>query len=81
MPLLIIDVNIGNGVKKKIYVFEGDTSDVLAENFAKENNLDKETKNKLQNLIQKHMETILSRIVEENQSNSEQYQNYDPIIK
>ena len=81
MPLIIIDVNIGNGVKKKIYVFEGDTSDVLAENFAKENNLDKETKNKLQNLIQKHMETILSRIVEENQSNSEQYQNYDPIIK
>ena len=81
IPLLIIDVNIGNGVKKKIYVFEGDTSDILAENFAKENNLDGETQNKLQNLIQKHMETLLSRIVEENQSSSEKYQNYDPIIK
>jgi hypothetical protein len=36
IPLLIIDVNIRPGVKKKIYVFDGDTADGLAERFAKE---------------------------------------------
>jgi hypothetical protein len=36
IPLLIIDVNIRPGVKKKIYVFDGDTADALAEKFSKE---------------------------------------------
>jgi len=33
---LIIDVNIRPGVKKKIYVFEGDTPEGLAEKFGNE---------------------------------------------
>lgn len=36
IPLLIIDVNIRPGVKKKIYVYDGDTSEALAERFSKE---------------------------------------------
>ena len=36
IPLLIIDVNIRPGVKKKIYVFDGDTSEGLADKFSKE---------------------------------------------
>jgi hypothetical protein len=36
LPLLIIDVNVKPGVKKKIYVYDGDTAESLAENFAKE---------------------------------------------
>lgn len=36
IPMLIIDVNIRPGVKKKIYVYDGDTSDSLAERFSKE---------------------------------------------
>ena len=36
IPLLIIDVNIRPGVKKKIYVFDGDTAEGLAEKFAQE---------------------------------------------
>lgn len=36
IPLLIIDVNIRPGVKKKIYVFDGDTADGLSERFSKE---------------------------------------------
>jgi len=36
IPLLIIDVNIRPGVKKKIYVFDGDTAEALAEKFSKE---------------------------------------------
>ena len=75
IPLLIIDVNIRQGVKKKIYVYEGDTPEALSEKFAKEQNLDVETKNKLQSLIQTHMQKLLTRIEEENQSNSEKSQN------
>ena len=75
IPLLIIDVNIRQGVKKKIYVYDGDTPEALAEKFAKEQNLDTETKNKLQSLIHTHMQKLLTRIEEENQSNSEKSQN------
>lgn len=39
IPLLIIDVNLRPGEKKKIYVFDGDTADGLAENFSKENGI------------------------------------------
>ena len=39
IPLLIIDVNIRPGVKKKIYVFDGDTPDGLAEKFSQEHSI------------------------------------------
>jgi len=35
--LLIIDVNIRPGDKKKIYVFDGDTAEALSDKFSKEN--------------------------------------------
>lgn len=44
IPLLIIDVNIRQGVKKKIFVYEGDTPEELADKFAKKHNLEPETK-------------------------------------
>ena len=75
IPLLIIDVNIRQGIKKKIYVYEGDTPEALADKFAKEHNLTPETKNKLQSLIHSHMVKLLTRIDEENQSVSEKSQN------
>ena len=75
IPLLIIDVNIKQGVKKKIFVYEGDTPEELAEKFAKEHNLEVETKNKLQSLIHSHMLRLLTRIDEENQSISDKSQN------
>jgi len=72
IPLLIIDVNLRPGEKKKIYVFDGDTAEGLAEKFSKEHNLDIDTRNKLKVLIQNHMSKLLMRIEEENQSiNSE----------
>lgn len=71
IPLLIIDVNIRKGVKKKIYVYEGDTPEGLATKFAEEHYLEPETKEKLQNLIHNHMLRLLTRIDEENQSSSE----------
>ena len=80
IPLLIIDVNIRQGIKKKIYVYEGDTPEVLADKFAKEHNLETETKNKLQSLIHSHMVKLLTRIDEENQSVSEKSQNVNNNI-
>ncbi len=74
IPLLIIDVNIRQGVKKKIYVYEGDTPEGLAQKFANEHNLESETQEKLKNLIHNHMLRLLTRIDEENQSLSEKAQ-------
>jgi hypothetical protein len=39
IPLLIIDVNIRPGVKKKIYVFDGDTPEGLADKFSQEHSI------------------------------------------
>lgn len=36
IPLLIIDVNVKPGIKEKIYVYDGDTSEALALRFAQE---------------------------------------------
>jgi hypothetical protein len=71
IPLLIIDVNIRPGVKKKINVYDGDTAEALATKFAKEHNLDRKTEVTLTQLIQSHMSKLLMRIDEENQSVSE----------
>ena len=65
IPLLIIDVNIGQGIKKKIFVYRGDTAEGLAEKFAKEYDLNEETKKKLEGLIFHHMQRLLNRIEEE----------------
>lgn len=61
-------MNIRPGDKKKIYVFDGDTAEGLAEKFSRENNLDSETRIKLKVLIQNHMSKLLMRIEEENHS-------------
>ena len=36
IPLLIIDVNLRPGEKRKIYVLDGDSAEGLAEKFSKE---------------------------------------------
>ena len=66
IPLLIIDINIKEGLKKKLFVFEGDTPQILAQKFGKENNLDLETQKHLEELIQKKKKKLLSNIDEEN---------------
>jgi hypothetical protein len=77
LPLLIIDVNIRPGEKHKITVYDGDTSDQLAEKFAIEHSnfyfilliyikeLDYHTKNKLKNLIESQLIKLLPKIIEE----------------
>ena len=70
-PLLIIDINIKEGVNKKIFVYAGDTSKSLANQIAKENNLDIDTQKKLENIIHEQMVKPLSKIDEENFSGSD----------
>jgi hypothetical protein len=62
-------------MKKKIYVFDGDTADALANKFSREHrkmiiksDLDADTKYKLKILIESHMSKLLMRIEEENHS-------------
>ena len=66
IPLLIIDINIKEGLKKKLFVFEGDTPQILAQKFGKENNLDLETQKHLEELIHNYLKNLLSNIDEEN---------------
>jgi len=63
IPLLIIDVNVRPGEKKKICVYNGDTPESLTEKFALENGIEGEIKSKLKTLIQTHMSRLL--IIEE----------------
>lgn len=37
MPILVIDVNIKPGEKKKILVYDGDTAEGLAKKFGRDN--------------------------------------------
>ena len=55
IPLFIIDLKVKEGIIKKIFVYEGDTPEDLAEEFAKENNFDSKKKNELQKFIYNHM--------------------------
>ena len=70
-PLLIIDITIKEGVNKKIFVYAGDTSKSLANQIAKENNLDIETQKKLENIIHEQMVKPLTKIEEETFSGSD----------
>lgn len=36
VPLLFVDVNLGQGISERITVYEGDRSEVLARQFAEE---------------------------------------------
>ena len=65
-PLFILDINIKDDLKKQLCVYEGDSPKNLAAIFAKENNLNIEAQNKLENLIQIQMGKPLTKIDEEN---------------
>jgi hypothetical protein len=67
-PILQIDVNLKHGMKKKVFVYEGDTSENLAKEFSEENGLDNKMRKKLQMLIQQEIDKLLTKIDEESQS-------------
>ena len=80
MKVLIADAINEKGIENlkevaEVVVDTSITPEELADKFAKEHNLEIETKNKLQSLIHSHMVRLLTRIEEENQSISEKIQN------
>jgi hypothetical protein len=51
-PLLFVDVNLGPNDQRRIVVFEGDDPRQLAEQFCLDNDLDSETLDKLEQLLE-----------------------------
>jgi hypothetical protein len=51
-PLLFVDVNLGGDASERIIVYEGDTARDLALRFCEEHNLDEDTLEKLEDLLQ-----------------------------
>jgi len=77
IPLLFVDVNLGLGQSERITVFEGDTSEALAQKFAEIHGLTPLMKTKLKELLDFQMDGLLSRIDEESNSGySEKYKHH-----
>ncbi len=51
-PLLYVDVNLGNSGTQRIVVFDGETAEKLAEDFAKKWNLDATMEERLTQMLQ-----------------------------
>ncbi|CAI2375114.1 unnamed protein product [Moneuplotes crassus] len=68
IPLLFVDVNLGKGVMKRIILYEEDDPLYIAEMFAKDNNLEPNMKAKLETLLKKQMDGVLSKIVEDDEN-------------
>ena len=64
IPLLFVDVNLGKGVMKRIILYEGDDPSYIAEMFSKDNKLESNMKGKLEKLLKKQMDGVLSKIDE-----------------
>ena len=76
--IISIDVGLKNGIKKKLYVYEGDKSEELAKKFAAENSkcyiyiimlyidLDNNKQTKLNFLIQKEISKYHSNLSSKN---------------
>ena len=70
-PLLFVDINLGGDEQERIVVFEGDTAENLARDFCVEHNLDDETMEKLQIMLETQMAGVLPKI-DEDEYNSEE---------
>ena len=64
--LLFIDVSIGPNQTERIIVYEDDTPEQLADDFAKKHNLNKYMKQKLIELLNMEISGVLDKIEEEN---------------
>ena len=69
-PLLFVDVNLGTNEQKRIVVYEGDQAADLARNFCIEHDLDEATQEKLEQLLDQQIASVLTKI-EEGETESE----------
>jgi len=78
VPLLFVDVNLGQGKSERIVIYEGDDSLTLANQFSDKHGLDAGMKVKLKEMLDSQIAGLLARIEEEemnsNHSESEHEQ-------
>ena len=67
-----MDINLGGDEQERIVVYEGDTAVQLALNFCQEHNLDEETQEKLQELLEQQMAGVLPKVDEEEYNSEEE---------
>jgi hypothetical protein len=65
VPLLFVDVNLGQGKSERIVIYEGDDSLTLANKFADKHGLDSVMKGKLKEMLDSQIAGLLARIEEE----------------
>ena len=63
-----MDINLGGDEQERIVVFEGDTAHDLAKEFCEQHNLDDDTREKLEELLEQQMAGILPKIDEDEDS-------------
>lgn len=77
VPLLFVDVNLGgldHQQPERIIVMEGDTARDLARQFCEKHNLDEETEERLTELLQQQISSVLTKIQEEEDGSPELHQ-------
>ena len=72
-PLLFVDVNLGGDASERIIVYEGDTAIDLSHRFCDEHGLDEDTREKLEELLQSQISSVLTKIEEEQEQDSNVY--------
>ena len=72
-PLLFVDVNLGGDMSERIVVYEGDTAVDLSHRFCDEHGLDEDTREKLEELLQSQISSVLTKIEEEQEQDSNVY--------
>lgn len=75
VPLLFVDVNIEDGKTERIIVYDGDKSDQLASRFASEHGLDPSMKQRLKELLDMQINSLLTKIQQEPGPEAEDDQN------
>ena len=78
-PLLFVDVNLGPNDQRRIVVFEGDEPRQLAEQFCLDNDLDSETLDKLEQLLEQQIAAVLTKIDENEGSDLEEQEESEDI--
>merc|ERR1712110_951546 len=63
-PLLFVDVNLGASEQQRIVVYDGDTAQELAARFCEEHELDDDTQEKLEQLLEQQISSVLTKIEE-----------------
>ena len=71
-----MDINLGGDEQERIVVYEGDTAQDLARVFCQEHNLDEETQEKLEELLEQQMAGVLPKIEENSDYDDEQEDNW-----